>query len=297
MSDNIDAKKEKAINITLDMLPATAEAVPHLAENGVAWYSFPALSAFDDRLYHGFSTRIGGVSSGGQAWLNLGNPAYDEEKNIRENFSRLAQAAGFDPASVVVSHQTHKTMLLTAGAEHKGMGLFCPRNFEEKDGLITAEQGITLVTTYADCGPLLFYAPDKHMAATSHAGWRGTAAGMAGITARRMAQLGCDMSALVCVIGPCAGPELYEVDEPCAAHFKELFDEQGSVLSPQKQAGKYLLDIARANRCFLLDAGMKAENIHIAGLCTIANSNIFYSQRAAGSKANRGSLAAFIGLK
>lgn len=276
--------------------PATAEARPHRAANGVVYYTFPLLSQFAPRLTHAFSTRLGGVSQGGLASLNLGLSRGDEMERVRENLRRFGQAAGFDWQRLVVSQQTHTTNIRQAAACDAGCGVLRPRPWQDVDGLWTRETDLPLLTHYADCVPLLFYAEDKHICALSHSGWRGTCAGMGRVTVERLQAEGCDIHHIYCVIGPSAGPCCYEVDENTAAHFRQFQDEQGPVARPRPEfPGKYLLDLWRANRCLLLQAGLPPQNIAVAGLCTICHPDIFYSHRVQGEQ--RGSLAAVMMLK
>lgn len=276
-------------------LPATETALPH-EKDGVVYYTFPLLEAFSDRLLHAFSTRLGGVSEGGLASLNLGLSRGDRPERLRENLRRFGEAVGFDWRRLVLSRQTHTTNLHEAVAEDSGCGAVRERPWHDVDGLWTREQGLPLLTHYADCVPLLFYAADRHICAASHAGWRGTCAGMGRVTVERLREAGCAPQNIYCVIGPSAGPCCYEVDELTAARFRELRDEEGPVARPRpERPGKYLLDLWRANRCVLLSAGLPPENVAVAGLCTICHPEVFYSHRVQGE--NRGSLAAVMMLR
>ena len=275
--------------------PATPEAIPH-EKKGVVYYTFPLLEQFGDRLVHGFSTRLGGVSRGGLASLNLGLSRGDEPEQLAENMRRFGQAVGFDWKRAVVSQQSHTTNLHRAVASDAGCGTVRPRPWRDIDGLWTTEADLPLLTHYADCVPLLFYAADQHICAASHSGWRGTCAGMGRVTVERLLQEGCRRESIYCVIGPSAGPCCYEVDADTAAHFASLQDEAGPVAAPRRERpGKFLLDLWRANRCILRSAGLLPENIAIAGLCTICHPEIFYSHRVQGE--DRGSLAAVLMLK
>jgi polyphenol oxidase len=154
--------------------PATTTAIPHFHQ-GVLWYSFPALDAYADRLSHGFSSRIGGVSEGYYASLNLGIGRGDEPERVQENYRLFGEVAGFDPAKTVFSWQTHGVVIREALLCDAGKGLMRERDYQGIDGLLTRERDLPLITHYADCTPLFFYAPDRHIAAVSHAGWQGTA--------------------------------------------------------------------------------------------------------------------------
>lgn len=287
--------REHSVYIDNRVFPATDNAVPHY-EKGVLWYTFPALDEYGCRLRHGFSSRLGGVSSGsGLDSLNLGIGRGDTGENVAENYSCFGAAAGFDPAHTVFTWQDHHTCLREAVSADLGKGLLRQRDYQSVDGLWTAQREVTLIAHFADCTPLFFYAPDRHIAAVSHAGWRGTCAHMAGISVRCLQQQGCDPRQLIAVIGPSAGPGRYQVDAACAAHFAGFADEQGPVFRPDPACpDHYLLDLWRANRVSLLRAGVLPEHISIAGLCTISHPDIFYSHRVQGNA--RGSLAGFITL-
>ena len=63
---------------------------------------------------HGFSTRVGGVSTGVFSSLNFGNPgelppgvARDPKPAIEENFRRALAAAGCPDRRIVQVHQVH----------------------------------------------------------------------------------------------------------------------------------------------------------------------------------------------
>ena len=279
----------------MESYPATPTAIPH-EKNGVVYYTFPLLEQFADRLTHAFSTRIGGVSEGGLASLNLGLSRGDEPERLTENLRRFGEAVGFDWQRLVVSQQTHTTNLRQAFASDAGCGAVRERPWHDIDGLWTKERELPPLTHYADCVPLLFYAADQNICAASHAGWRGTAAGMGRVTVERLQREGCAAENIYCVIGPSAGPCCYEVDAATASRFDHLRDEEGPVAVPREGVpGKYLLDLWRANRCVLRDAGLPPQNVAIAGLCTICHPEVFYSHRVQGN--DRGSLAAVMMLK
>ena len=133
----------------------------------VPYITFPILTELSF-LKHGFSTKLGGVSSEMFATMNLGSetsPYQDASENIEENYRRIADSIGFDVNSVVVSLQVHKTNILEVNEKDCGKGLFLPRDFDEIDGLITNTPGVTLVTKFADCVPLYFVDPVKRPSA------------------------------------------------------------------------------------------------------------------------------------
>lgn len=258
--------------------------------------SFPVLSELSF-IRHGFSTKLGGVSEGMFATMNLGSetlPYTDEPDKIEENYRRIANSIGFDVNSVVVSHQTHKTAIRVVDEKDRGKGLFVPRDYSDIDGLITNRPGLTLVTKYADCVPLYFVDPVKKAIGLSHAGWRGTVAKIGRITVEAMQKnFGCDPGDMITVIGPSICMDCYEISEDTAAEFKQAFPEyqEIAILKPEEN-GKYLCDLWAANRQVLIEAGIKTDHIHICGVCTSCNSDLLFSHRK--TQGRRGSLAAFL---
>lgn len=256
------------------------------------YYTFPAMEAVPF-LRHGFSTRLGGVSEGIYASMNLSFTRGDDPARVRENFTRFCAAAGLPADGVVISAQEHHTTVQSVTAADRGRGL-TREGFHDVDGLITDVPGVVLCTQYADCVPLLFADPVRRVVATSHAGWRGTVQQIGAVTVRRMAEdYGCRPSDILCGIAPSIGPCCFEVDAPVYEAFTALsvFDGGCYTAGPGE---KYLIDLWEVNRRILLAAGIPAGNVTVTDLCTRCHPDLFWSHRATGSA--RGSLAAFIGM-
>ena len=152
---------------------------------------------------HCFSTRLGGVSAGSLASLNLGIHRGDQPERVLRNYEILGQAVGFAPEQTVFTRQTHTDIVARVGRENRGEGLFRPVE-PERDGLVTDEPGVTLTIFTADCTPILFYDPVRQAVGAAHAGWRGTAAGIAARTVEAMTrEFGSDPADIRAAIGPC----------------------------------------------------------------------------------------------
>jgi YfiH family protein len=265
----------------------------------VPYITFPVLSEISF-IQHGFSTRIGGVSTGIFSSMNLGSDSgkeADSPENIKENFKIIADSIGIDPNSIVISKQVHKTNIRLVDETDCGKGLYKERDYDEIDGLITNTPGVTLVTKYADCVPLFFIDPKKKAIGLTHSGWRGTVKKIGKITAWEMNKaFGSDPKDLIAVVGPSICKDCYEVSEDVASEFWNAFHISGDNEITTKNAnGKYQLDLWAANHAVLSEAGLRPENIHISGVCTSCNSDILFSHRKTGGK--RGSLAAFLAIK
>lgn len=246
---------------------------------------------------HGFSTRLGGVSEGCHASLNLSFTRGDKEEAVRENFRRIGNAIGVNSEDMIFTQQTHTTNVRAVTEEEKGMGILRPRSYSDVDGFVTNVPGICLVTFYADCVPLYFVDPVKRVIGLSHSGWRGTAGKIGKVTVDLMQEkYGSDPADILAAVGPSICRECYEVSGDVIEQFRENFDEtHWKHLFYKKDNGKYHLDLWKANEIIFCEAGILKENIAVTNLCTHCNSKILFSHRAMGDK--RGNMCAFLALR
>lgn len=249
----------------------------------------------DKKMTHCFTTRAGGVSTGPLASLNLGFNRGDEKEKVIENYKRVCEALEVPLESIVLSKQVHETQILEVTTKDKGNGIINPNKWESIDGIYTKEKGITLVTHYADCVPLFFYAPEYGMIGMAHAGWRGTV----GKIGAKMAQIWeqeekIPLTSVQVAIGPSIGPCCFEVGEDVANEFIKVFGHT-SYIQYNEKVQKYHIDLWACNREILINAGIIPENIWTAGLCTCCHDQVFFSHRK--SAGERGTLGAFMTLK
>lgn len=164
-------------------------------------------------IVHGFSTRKGGVSPTPWDSLNLDDRRGDDLANVQENFRRLCTALDTDVQRAVLSRQVHRSDVRRVTAVDCGKGLWQPQDYDSADALVTDVPGIPLIVFSADCNVLLLHDPVRRSSGAAHAGWRGTAAGIAAETVRVMAEdYGCDPADLRAAIGPAIGPCCFETD-------------------------------------------------------------------------------------
>ncbi|MGH3061215.1 MAG: polyphenol oxidase family protein [Gaiellaceae bacterium] len=209
-----------------------------------------------------FSTRLGGVSDGPYASLNLGILTEDQPDRVVENRRRLAETVGVDPDTATMAWQVHGADVARAD----GRGVARPGTpLERCDGLWTDEPGRGLMLLAADCLPVaLACANGTPGLAVLHVGWRGL---LAGIVAAGAQALG--GGRLAAAIGPGIGPCCYEVGDEVATPFRERFGD--GVLAGRN------LDLAEATERTLRAAG--AESVDRVRLCTSCEEALFFSHR------------------
>ena len=109
----------------------------------VTYLTYPSFEQFPD-IVHCFSTRLGGVSEGIFASMNLSFTRGDEEAAVKENYRRLGEAVGFLVEDIVTSDQTHTANVRLVGAEDRGNGVIRPKSYQDVDGMITNVPGVVL---------------------------------------------------------------------------------------------------------------------------------------------------------
>lgn len=262
---------------------------------GLPLLKFPLLEE-TGMIRQGFTTRLGGSSSGIFSTLNLSFTRGDAPEAVEENFRRVAGALGVSPGSFVFTDQTHTTNVRRVRADDAGRGLTRERGYSDIDGLITNEAGITLSAFFADCVPLYFVDPEHGAIGLSHSGWRGTAGRMGAATVQAMKrEFGTDPSDLVCAVGPCICGACYEIGPDVADQFGKAFGKDSGRILRDDHNGKYHLDLKEANRIVLEDAGVLPEHIAVSDVCTCCHPDILFSHRASGGR--RGNLGAFLCIK
>ena len=262
--------------------------------NGVPLLTYPLLER-TNVVKHGFSTRLGGVSTEDCATMNISTTRGDAPEAVEENKRRLAGALGVKVEDFTFTYQTHTTNVAVVREEDRGT------RFMETDGMVTNVPGICLVTFYADCVPLYFVDPVKKVIGLSHSGWRGTVHKMGKVTVEKMTEVyGTNPADVVAAVGPSICQDCYEVSEDVIAKFRDSFEEcHWQQLfyqkEEQREAGKYQLNLWKANELVLKEAGIPKDQIAVTNLCTHCNPNVLFSHRATGGK--RGNLSAFLALK
>ena len=248
-------------------------------------------------IRHGFSTRLGGVSEGCWASMNLSFERGDRPEAVMENFRRIGAELGVSCEDMVLSQQTHTANVRVVTGADRGKGITRERDYTDVDGLITNEPGICLVTSFADCVPLYFVDPVKKAIGLSHSGWRGTVGKIGKRTVEMMGEsFGSDPADILAAVGPSVCMDCYEVSGDVIEKFRQVFDEKlWPELFYEKENGKCQLDLWKANELIFLESGILPEHMAVTNLCTHCNSEILYSHRAAGDK--RGNLCAFLALK
>ncbi len=243
---------------------------------------------------HGFSTRLGGVSEGMWSSLNLGVSRGDDPDHVRENYRRFFKAVGASGRRMAMNNQVHGARvrtITTADLKDDPYG----KAAAEADGMLTDIPGVALVVFSADCVPILLYDPVRRVVGAVHAGWRGTAAGVAAAAVERMMDVyGCRGEDVLAAVGPAIGPCCFETHEDVPNAIMATVATPALDYIKIKENGKFSVDLKGINAKRLELAGLDPAHIAVCGECTACMPDKYWSHRRFGT--NRGSMAAVVEL-
>jgi len=202
---------------------------------------------------HGFFTRLGGVSTGPYASLNCSLSGADDRDAVMENRGRAAIAVGVPPPGLAGLTQVHGTTAVTVtGVWRAGDG---PR----ADAMVTNHPGVALGIVTADFAPVLLADTTAGVVGAAHAGWRGAVSGVIEATIAAMIDLGARTDRIAAAVGPCIGPDSYEV----------AADLRDAVLARSAGDARFFTPGRRPERWQFDLPGYCAARLHTAGVAAV----------------------------
>lgn len=229
--------------------------------DGISFYKSSLLD--DERLIHFFTTRIG-----------------DNNLHLQENRKKTCAMLGLKYENLVVPEQKHTDNIKIINSPNE--------NVSECDGLITQNPEIILMLLFADCVPVIMYAPDQNAVSVVHAGWRGTAKSIVkkavGILEK---DFNADITQIKAVIGQAIGSCCYPVSEDTSEILEmTIAKDYNNIFTTNIENDKLIfVDLKKLNEQQLRECGLvridKSDN------CTCCMNSIFYSYRAENGKTGR----------
>ena len=266
-------------------------------KNGILFQS-DLLSS--DGIVHGFSTREGGVSRlPHTASMNAAEGHGDPAETVRENVGILARTLTggmLTESAVVCAPQIHSAKIRYVTKEDAGFGVTLPAGVPG-DGFFTDAPGILLLVRVADCVPILFTArraDGSPLVAAVHAGWRGTAAGIAAEAVHLLTGAGAAPDSIRAAVGQCIHDCCFEVQADFVKSVADARDADFAARHILSRDGRLYADLVGMNTELLRQAGLTEAQIDVSPHCTACNPALFHSHRAA--KGLRGAMAAVIGI-
>jgi len=264
------------------------------------------------------SLRYGGASAPPFDTFNMGDHVGDDPTHVQANRQLWAQSTAENPVFLKQVHGV-AVAVLDASSVQSSTPI-------EADACWTDQSGVVCTMMVADCLPILFAAPDGKSVAAVHAGWRGLAGQVSASSHSTHQPLGvieslstqwpaaanpADREHMVVWLGPCIGPQAFEVGPEVRDAFMSAAQsaqdmkaiEALFVLQPSSVAldgPKYLANLSALARWRLQRLGFKRVygNDGTADWCTVTNPLRFFSHRRdAAVLGSTGRMAAGIWLR
>lgn len=217
------------------------------------------------------TTRAGGRSQPPYDSLNLGDHVGDDALAVGANRAVLARALQAHP---VFLQQVHGSGVVELdNATPHGV---------PADACLTRARGLACTVMVADCLPLLYTDVRGSFVAAAHAGWRGLAGqGGVGVLEALHAALRVPADEVMVWLGPCIGPQAFEVGPDVRAAFETHDPQAATCFRAAATQGKWLADLPGLARQRLAALGITQVygNDGSTGWCTVANPSRFFSHR------------------
>ncbi|MEQ8168217.1 MAG: peptidoglycan editing factor PgeF [Candidatus Eremiobacterota bacterium] len=232
--------------------------------------------------------RTGGYSSYPYHSLNVGIHVNDDSNSVIANREKALGELGFTLNNLIAMEQVHSDNLEVVTGADRGRGAFSwDDGIEKTDSLICNDKDLLLMAVVADCAAAVFYDPVKEVLGISHCGWRGTVKKLAVKTIREMGNFfNCHPSDIIVGISPCIDACCYEVSHDVFSEFYNNFGISGKTFFHKKN-GSLHLDMKKALKFQLIEAGIKEEHLEVSSLCTSCRHDLFFSHRAEKGKTGR----------
>ena len=185
------------------------------------------------------------------------------------------------PYPVVQGHQVHGDRIALVDRPD-----LTREDLEGYDAFVCALPGVAFGVRTADCVPVLLYDPRRRVVAAIHSGWKGTVQRISQKVLFVMkSEFGSQPEDIRAVLGPAIGPDSFQVGEEVVQFFKE----QGFPLddiwtfhpgcSGVPMADGHHIDLFKANRWLLEEAGVPASAISEAGIDSYLDQTFFSARR------------------
>ncbi len=251
----------------------------HLMEKeGIQYLSVPHWN--EAGILNAFSCRSGGVSPPPYESLNLALHLEDDPVNVIRNRRLFLDVFGLELENTVCCQQVHGSGIEVVTPEMNGKGaLNAGQSLPDCDAMVCGQPGVVMMTFYGDCIPLFIVDPVRQVAATAHAGWKGTCLNIGGKTVELMCRtFGSALQDLEVFIGPGIGACCYEISRELAEQVELSLPKTAGKLIEERGGRKYW-DLPATNFYNLVAKGLQPEKIFSSSLCTSCYPELFYSHR------------------
>ena len=220
------------------------------------------------------------------AGFNLTDYCGDNPVHVAECREALCAELKITDSQLLLPHQTHTNRVVLVDKALMEMERSeRNRHLHDIDALVTALPHVCIGISTADCVPVLLYDPKHRVIGAAHAGWRGMVGHILAHTIELMRTLGTHPRDLRAVVGPCIGPDSFEVGEEVVdaflqAKFPPAVVRRGFFRRPH-------IDLWAAAVHELEQSGVPLEAILVSGIDTYTCPDRFFSARRLGIQSGR----------
>lgn len=232
------------------------------------------------------TTRHGGVSEGLFGTFNINPYCGDAPAAVAENRRILAAALHIKPNEIFLPHQVHGVTCRVIDADFLRLGkVQQTTQLEGVDAVMTAERGVCIGVSTADCIPVLLYDKVNNAAAAVHAGWRGTVQRIVEKVFHHMeCAFGTRSADVIAVIGPGISLKNFEIGDEVYEAFKA---QDFNMRLIARRYAKWHIDLPLCNRLQLECVGVPQQAIQMTGICTYDHVDDYFSARRLGTASGR----------
>lgn len=222
-----------------------------------------------DGIVAGTTTRIGGVSKGPYATLNLGAHVGDDPAAVAANRAQFVTHLGLrrEPSWL---NQVHGARVVTAGAADFSAGP------PAADAVISPDGRAVLAILTADCLPVLLCDSRSRAIGAIHCGWRSLAAG---IIDAAVELLDGDAAGVLAWLGPAISQAAFEVGDEVRDLFLAGIEDAAQCFEANVNE-RWQADLAGLARLYLARAGV--SRVYGGDYCTFGDPTRFFSYRRDG---------------
>ncbi len=221
-------------------------------------------------LIFGFSTKIG-LGRTAPFFFNLSFTVGDNAETVKRNREAFFNEIGLHPSQIAFQKQIHSD-IITVVNEAGLIGA--------SDAMVTAERGIGLAISTADCTPIFIYDKRNYIIAAVHSGWKGTTKKILEKTLNLLSkEFNSGADDLIVYVGPSISQKNYEVGKEVALQFDPkylLYDNS-----------KIYLDVANPNLDMIYNFGIPENQVEQSLLCSFEEKDLLHSYRRDGKLSGR----------
>ena len=235
----------------------------------------------DEKIIHAFTTRTGGNTPVPLSTFSMGTAENPELlPYVEENRKKICEILEIKYKNLIIPEQKHTDNIKIVSSINDDVS--------NCDGLITEVPELVLMLLFADCVPVIIYAPDKHIISVVHAGWRGTAKSIVKKAVNILdKEFHADIKKIKVAIGSAIGQCCYPVSTEVSEELVNTIQEDCDNIFTRNINDNNLVnvDLKKLNARQLEDSGV--INIDKSDNCTCCMSSVFYSYRAEKGKTGR----------